>query len=134
MTMAKEAKKDRKKGRRKGDARVGYHGSGHKGPYRRLSTPVAFNTLPIHPTAPLILRGIRVGLTPHLRKTNRSRGWFTSHLIMTSELCERAIDWAPIAQLPTYTKKSGHFPHLPTHWDTKRHNGCYSACHLVFPR
>jgi hypothetical protein len=32
MKMAKEAKKDRKKGQRKGDARVGHHGFSYKGP------------------------------------------------------------------------------------------------------
>jgi hypothetical protein len=32
MTMAKVAKKDRKQGQRKGDARVEHHGSGYKRP------------------------------------------------------------------------------------------------------
>jgi hypothetical protein len=42
MMMAKVVKKDRRQGQRKGDARVGHHGSGYKGPQGGLSIPVAF--------------------------------------------------------------------------------------------
>jgi hypothetical protein len=47
ITMTEVAKKDKKQGWRKGDARVGHHGSGYKGPRGGLSNPVAFNTSPI---------------------------------------------------------------------------------------
>jgi hypothetical protein len=45
--MAEVAKKDKKQGWRKGDARVGHHGLGYKVPRGGLSTPVAFNMSPI---------------------------------------------------------------------------------------
>jgi hypothetical protein len=84
------------------------------------------------PSAPLVPRESRVGLTPRLGKTNRSRRRFTVHLIMASEPCERATDWVPVAQLPTYAKNWAP-RHLPTHRDTKRHNNCYPAQRLTGP-
>jgi hypothetical protein len=63
-----------------------------KGPQGGLSTPVAFNMSPICPTTPLVPQGCHVGLMPRLKKMNHSRRQFMIHLIMGSELCERATD------------------------------------------
>jgi hypothetical protein len=43
-------------------------------------------------------------LMPRLGKTNRSRKRYTIHFITASESCEKATNWAPVAQLPTYAK------------------------------
>jgi hypothetical protein len=117
ITVAEVEKKDRKQGPRKGDARVGHHGSGYKGPQGGLSTPMAFSTSPILPTSLLVSRGSRVGLTPCLGKANHSRRRYAVHLIMAREPCERATDWVPVAQLPMYTKNPSISPpsHAPGH-------------------
>jgi hypothetical protein len=47
MTMGEVAKEYREQEWKKGDARVGHHGSGCQGPRGGLLTPVAFNASPI---------------------------------------------------------------------------------------
>jgi hypothetical protein len=94
-------------------------------PWHSIRRPLA--NCPTHP------RRSRVSPTPCLEKTNHSCRMYAVHLIMAREPCERATDWAPVAQLPMYAKKSSLPPHLPKHRDAKHHNN-YLARPLVFPR
>jgi hypothetical protein len=90
ITMAEVAKKDRKWEQRKGDARVGRCGLGYEGPRGGLSTPVAFNTSPIHQLPHTSPEGA-ASVSCH---ASGRRSVFcirhTIHLIMASEPCEKA--------------------------------------------
>jgi hypothetical protein len=117
MAMAKVAKEYRTWGWRKGDARVGHHGSGYKGPQGGLSTYVAFNTSPNHQPPHSSSEGAASVSRHASRRQTISRRRHTIHLITASEPRERA-GFAP-PDSPR-TQKIRAPTHLPTHRDAKR--------------
>jgi hypothetical protein len=90
ITTTEVAREEREQGWKKGDDRVGHHGSGYKGPQGGLSTPMAFNASPIRqPPYSSPDRAASVSRRASGRQTV-SRRRHMVHLIMTSESCERA--------------------------------------------
>jgi hypothetical protein len=102
MTMAEVAKKDRKQGRRKGDAKVGHHSLGYKGPQGGLSIAVAINTSPIHQLPYSSLEGAVV-------VSHHASGRRTVLADSTRSIEPRQESRAK-GPTPHVRKKSGHLP------------------------